>query len=87
MSLSHLLVVEISQILLSIPQVQYRLEFKSRMNEYLCPFYFLQFMPLLAVHASILLMDADWSGTDWRLITTRDLLMASEAEAESETLS
>ena len=42
------------------------------MNEYLCPFDFLQFGPLLAVHASILLMNADWSGTDLRLITTRD---------------
>ena len=30
------------------------------------------FGPLLAVHASILLMNADWSGTDLRLITTRD---------------
>ena len=57
------------------------------MNEYLCPFDFLQFGLLLAVHASILLMNADWSGMDLRLITTRDLLMASEAEAESETLS
>ena len=42
------------------------------MNEYLCPFDFLQFGPLLAVHASILLMNADWSGTDLRLITTGD---------------
>ena len=42
------------------------------MNEYLCPFDFLQFGPLLAVHTSILLMNADWSGTDLRLITTRD---------------
>ena len=42
------------------------------MNEYLCPFDFLQFGPLLAVHASIMLMNADWSGTDLRLITTRD---------------
>ena len=42
------------------------------MNEYLCPFDFSKFGPLLAVHASILLMNADWSGTDLRLITTRD---------------
>ena len=58
------------------------------MNVYLCPFDFLQFGPLLAVHASILLMNADWSGTDLRLIFyRRPLLMASEAEAQSETLS
>ena len=55
------------------------------MTEYLCPFDFLQFGLLLAVHSSILLMNADWSGTDFRLITTRYLLMASEAKAESET--
>ena len=42
------------------------------MSEYLCPFDFLQFGPLLAIHASILLMNADWSGTDLRLTTTRD---------------
>ena len=42
------------------------------MNEHLCIFDFLQFGPLLAVHASILLMNADWSGTDLRLITTWD---------------
>ena len=42
------------------------------MSEYLCPFNFLQFGPLLAIHASILLMNADWSGTDLRLITTRE---------------
>ena len=47
----------------------------------LCPFDVLQLGPLLSVHASILLMNADWSGTDWRL--TRDLLMASEAEANN----
>ena len=57
------------------------------MNAFLCPFNFLHLGPLLAVHASILLMIADWSGTDWRLIMTRDPLMESEAEAESETLS
>ena len=34
------------------------------MNEYLGSFDFLQFGPLVAVHASILLMNADWSGTD-----------------------
>ena len=42
------------------------------MNEYLCPLNFLQFGPLLAIHASILLVNPDWSGTDWRLIKTRD---------------
>ena len=42
------------------------------MSEYLCPFDFLQFGPLLAIHASILLMNAEWSGMDLRLITTRD---------------
>ena len=36
------------------------------MNEYLCPFDFFQLGLLLAVHASILLMNADWSGMDLR---------------------
>ena len=37
------------------------------MTEYfLCPFDFLQFGPLLAVHNSILLMNAYWSGADLR---------------------
>ena len=37
-----------------------------------CPFDFLQFGPMLAVQASTVLMDADWSGTDLGLIRTRD---------------
>ena len=41
------------------------------MTEVLCPFDYLQVGPWLAVHASILLMIADWSGTDLRMITTR----------------
>ena len=33
------------------------------MTESLCRFDYLQFGPMLVVHASILLMNADWSGT------------------------
>ena len=32
------------------------------MTESLCPLDFLQFEPMLAVHDSILLLNADWSG-------------------------
>ena len=39
--------------------------------------------PMLAVHASILLLNADWSGR----LQPETRLMASEAKAESETLS
>ena len=34
------------------------------MNEYLCPLDFLGFGWLLAVHASIMLMNADWDGLE-----------------------
>ena len=57
------------------------------MTKDLCPFDFLQFGPLLAIHASILQMNADWSGTDCDWLRPETRLMASEAKAESETLS
>ena len=73
MYLFHLLVI--SQIVLQFLQIQF-IDYSSKVetNEYLCPFNFLQFgfLQLLPVHASILLLNADWPGTDLRLITTRD---------------